>query len=117
MKHLKTFESFTINNSEQINEELFGFGKKSPEELIEKGQKIINSDVKAKRIYNTIIKDESQYGENSANKYLMFLAKNKGNMIYATWKKEETAPDETKGFWVDRGIPRSGYDVQTKQLQ
>lgn len=100
---------------EELNE---FFGKKrTPEELVQMGQKIAGSDTKAKAIYNTIKRDESKYGENAANKYLMFIAQTKGQMLYATWKKDLEAPDGTMGYWVERGKPRSGYDVQTTQLQ
>ena len=86
---------------------------KTPEELMARGQKIISSDEKAKAIYNTIKRDESKYGENAANKYLIFIGKSKGRMLYATWDKGLKAPDETMGYWIERGKPRSGYDKST----
>jgi hypothetical protein len=73
---------------------------KTPEELMARGQKIISMDSNAKRIYNTIKRDESKYGENSANKYLIFIGKSKGRMLYATWDKGLMAPDKTMGYWI-----------------
>jgi hypothetical protein len=86
---------------------------KTPEELMARGQKIISMDSNAERIYNTIKRDESKYGENSANKYLIFIGKSKGRMLYATWDKGLMAPDKTMGYWIERGKPRSGYDKST----
>jgi seryl-tRNA synthetase len=48
MKHLKTFESFTINNSEQINEELFGGKlKKAKDKFINDNKDLFNNLKKA----------------------------------------------------------------------
>ena len=108
----------TYDITEDELQEIWPFGgKKTPEELVAKGQKIVAENIRASRIYKGILADEAKYGENAANKYLMFIALNKGEMVMATWNKELDAPDGTKGFWSDRGVPRSGYDVQTTKLQ
>ena len=105
----KLMEAYDITEDE-LNE---FWGAKTPEQLLTMGQKIVSSDQKAKAIYNTIKRDESKYGENAANKYLMFIAQSKGRMLYATWDKGLKAPDETMGFWIERGKARSGYDKST----
>lgn len=102
-------ETYDITE-EELEEGLFS---KTPEELMSRGQKIVSSDQKAKAIYNTIKRDESKYGENAANKYLMFIGQSKGRMLYATWDKGLKAPDETMGYWIERGKARSGYDKST----
>jgi hypothetical protein len=102
-------ETYDITE-EELEEGLFS---KTAEELMAKGQKIMSSDQKAKAIYNTIKKDEGNYGENAANKYLMFIAKSNGKMLYASWDKGLEAPDKTMGFWIERGKARSGWDKST----
>jgi hypothetical protein len=107
-KYLKTFESFSVSG-EELNE---GFFKKTPEELKEIGQKTIQKDSKTKNVYNTILKDikNGKYPEDSADKYLMWIAKNGPGGIFgtgiqsfaATWYKDLEAPDKTMGYWGDR---------------
>jgi predicted nucleic acid-binding protein len=106
----KIMETYDITEDEL--QEIWPFGgKKTPEEiakeLIAKGQKIVDSDRQANAIYNTIKRKESEYGENAADKYLMFIAQSNGDMLYATWDKNLKAPDDTIGFWIERGIQRA----------
>jgi hypothetical protein len=105
----KLMETYNVTE-EELNE---FWGKKTPEQLLSMGQEIVGSDQKAKTIYNTIKRDESKYGENAANKYLMFIAQSKGKMLYATWDNGLKSPDETMGYWIERGKARSGYDKST----
>ena len=108
MKHIKTFESFSIVNEEfssenELNEGLF---KKTPEELLTKGKKSIGVDNKMTRIYNTIVSEikSGKYPEGAENKYLMYYAKTGDS--YATWYPWLDAPDGTEGFWGARGLTR-----------
>jgi hypothetical protein len=105
----KLMETYNVTE-EELNE---FWGKKTPEQLLSMGQEIVGSDQKAKTIYNTIKRDESKYGENAANKYLMFIAQSKGKMLYATWDNGLKSPDKTMGYWIERGKARSGYDKST----
>jgi hypothetical protein len=62
MKHLKTFESFTINNSEQINEELFGGKlKKAKDKFINDNKDLFDNLKKAEESLDK--KDESTQKE------------------------------------------------------
>lgn len=107
-KYLKTFESFSVSG-EELNE---GFFKKTPEELLKKGQETIQKDSKTKMVYNTILKEikNGKYPEDSADKYLMWIAQNGPGGIFgsgvqssaATWDKALEAPDKTMGYWKDR---------------
>jgi len=106
-------EIWPFNKKEKTPEEIESERKKMLAKLIPTGEKIVSSDQKAKRIYNAIKANESQYGKNAANKYLMFIAQSNGKMLYATWDKGLEAPDGTMGFWLERGKPRSGYDKST----
>ena len=109
MKHIKTFESFSIVNEElsssenELNE---SFWKKTAEELLAKGQKSVGIDKKMTRIYNTIVSDtkSGEYPEGADKKYLMYYAKT--GDCYATWYDSLEAPDGTQGYWGERGIAR-----------
>lgn len=106
-------EIWPFDKKEKTPEEIEAERKKMLAKLIPTGEKIVSSDQKAKAIYNTIKRDESQYGENAANKYLMFIAQSNGKMLYATWDKGLKAPDGTMGFWTERGKARGPYQKTT----
>jgi hypothetical protein len=112
MKHLKTFESYSLN------EELFGLGLSkedkqimadlskgplSPEvykQLIEVGKKYIITDPGEANNYKTARRDS---GEDKANKYAVFIALRNKKIIdagkYSTWNPKAIAPDGTEGFF------------------
>lgn len=111
MKHLKTFESYSLN------EELFGFGLSkedkqiksdldkgplSPEvykQLIEIGKKNILTDPGETNNYKTANKQDP----NKAIKYAVYIALRNKKIIdagkYSAWNPEAIAPDGTKGFF------------------
>jgi hypothetical protein len=112
MKHLKTFESYSLN------EELFGLGLSkedrqikgdlakgplSPEvykQLIEVGKKAIITDPGEANNYKTARRDS---GEDKANKYAVFIALRNKKIIdagkYSAWNPKAIAPDGTEGFF------------------
>lgn len=97
MKHLKTFESF---NFDQVNEEEGLFRKKqkiSPEEAIKEGENIVKKHPGKRNSYTKIAESGD---EDKARKYLMFNGYNP-NIKYIKWDSEATAPDDTKGYFVD----------------
>ena len=111
MKHLKTFESYSLN------EELFGFGLSkedkqiksdldkgplSPEvykQLIEIGKKNILTDPGETNNYKTANKQDP----NKAIKYAVYIALRNKKIIdagkYSAWNPKAIAPDGTEGFF------------------
>jgi hypothetical protein len=86
--------------------EIWPFNKKTPEQMVEKGKKRIESDNKAKRIYASFRK---KLGEDVGNKYLMYLgglSHFNQEMISVNYDKKIEAPDGSLGFFVERGKPR-----------
>ena len=108
MKHIKTFENFSSSNEEFSSENELNetFWKKTPEDLLAKGQKSVGKELKMTRIYNSIVSDvkSGKYPEGADKKYLMYYAKTGDS--YATWYPSMDAPDGTKGFWGERGVTR-----------
>ena len=112
MKHLKTFESYSLN------EELFGFGLSkedkqiksdldkgplSPEvykQLIEIGKKNILTDPGETNNYKTANKQDP----NKAIKYAVYIIALRNKKIidagkYSAWNPKAIAPDGTEGFF------------------
>ena len=109
----------TITEKKGLSEEgdlneIWPFNKKTPEQMVEKGNERIESDNKAKRIYYMLIKKN---GKDVGNKYLMYLgglSHFNQELISVEYDKNIEAPDGSNGFFTERGkasgsgVPQGG---------